>query len=143
MALSDYVFLCCERGANEGLFAEPFNAASNGVLAGLVRRPKQMRSADNALLIALLLLIGLGSLAFHLLADRASLFADVVPIDVFMLVYFRLCAEPPRRLIGTNGTAFDRLTCGGRYPARQRYARLRRSRLVLSFTLFLPSEPGE
>jgi hypothetical protein len=65
MALSDHVFLYCERGANEGLFAEPFNAASNGVLAGLDRRPKEMRSADNALLIALVLLIGLGSLAFH------------------------------------------------------------------------------
>ena len=135
MALSDHVFPNCERGANEGLFAEPFNAASNGVLAGLVRRPKQMRSADNALLIALVHLIGLGSLALHLLADRASRFADVVPIDV-MLVYFRLCAELPRRLIGTNGTDFGRLTCGGRYPARQTYARLRRSRLVLSFTLF-------
>jgi hypothetical protein len=96
MALSDHVFLYCERGANEGLFAEPFNAASNAafLLAALaailllLRRPKEMRSADNALLIALVLLIGLGSLAFHLLADRASLFADVVPIDVFMLVYF-------------------------------------------------------
>jgi hypothetical protein len=31
-------------------------------------------------------LVGLGSLAFHLLADRVGLLADVVPIDVFMLV---------------------------------------------------------
>ena len=29
MALSDHVFPNCERGANEGLFAEPSNAASN------------------------------------------------------------------------------------------------------------------
>ena len=46
-----------------------------------------MRSADHYLFIALVFLIGLGSLAFHLLADGASLLADVVPIDVFMLVY--------------------------------------------------------
>jgi threonine/homoserine efflux transporter RhtA len=66
MALSDHVFLYCERGANEGLFAEPFNAASNAAfwLAALaailllVWRPKERRSADNTLLIALVLLIG-------------------------------------------------------------------------------------
>ena len=73
MALSGHVFLYCERGANEGLFAEPFNAARNAAfwLAALaailllVRRPKEMRSADNALLIALVLLMGLGSLALR------------------------------------------------------------------------------
>jgi hypothetical protein len=59
-----------------------------------------MRSADHFLLIALVFLIGLGSLAFHLLADRASLLADVVPIDVFLLVYLgfalnRFLGVPP------------------------------------------------
>jgi len=29
MALSDHLLLYCEWGVNEGLFAEPFNAASN------------------------------------------------------------------------------------------------------------------
>jgi MYXO-CTERM domain-containing protein len=95
MTLSEHVFLYCERGRSEAIFAEPFNAASNAafLLAALAalgllrRRPKVMRSADHMLLIAFVFLIGLGSLAFHLLADRASLLADVIPIDVFMLVY--------------------------------------------------------
>jgi len=77
MGLSEHVFLYCERGRSEALFAEPFNAASNAAfllaaLAALLllfRRPKEMRSADHFLLIALVFVVGLGSLAFHLLAD--------------------------------------------------------------------------
>lgn len=108
MTLSEHVFLYCERGRNEALFAEPFNAASNAAfflaaLAALwllLRRPKEMRSADHALLIAIVFVIGLGSLAFHLLADRVSMLADVIPIDVFMLVYLgfalnRFLGVPP------------------------------------------------
>jgi Ceramidase len=108
MGLGEHVFLYCERGRGEALLAEPFNAASNAafLLAALValllllRRPKEMRSGDHFLLIALVFLIGLGSLAFHLLADRASLLADVVPIDVFLLVYLgfalnRFLGVPP------------------------------------------------
>ena len=108
MGLSERVFLYCERGRSEALFAEPINAASNAafLLAALVtlllllRRPKEMRSADQYLFIALVFVIGLGSLAFHLLADRASLLADVIPIDLFMLVYLgfalnRFLGVPP------------------------------------------------
>jgi hypothetical protein len=95
MSLSQHVFLYCERGTNEALFAEPLNAASNAsfLLAALaailllLRRPRELRSADHFLFIALVFLIGLGSLSFHLLADRASMLADVIPINVFMLVY--------------------------------------------------------
>jgi uncharacterized protein (TIGR03382 family) len=54
MGLSERVFLYCERGSSEALFAEPINAASNApfLLAALValllllRRPREMRSAD-------------------------------------------------------------------------------------------------
>jgi hypothetical protein len=95
MSLSQHVFLYCERGRNEALFAEPLNAASNAsfllaalaALLLLLRRPRELRSADHFLFIALVFLIGLGSLSFHLLADRASMLADVIPINVFMLVY--------------------------------------------------------
>jgi hypothetical protein len=95
MNLSERVFLYCERGANGALFAEPLNAASNisfllaalAALLLLLRRPREQRSADHFLFVALVFLIGLGSLSFHLLADRASLLADVIPINVFMLVY--------------------------------------------------------
>jgi hypothetical protein len=108
MSLSERVFLYCERGANGALFAEPLNAASNAAfllaaLAALIlllRRPREARSADHSLLIVLVFLIGLGSLSFHLLADRASLLADVIPINVFMLVYLgfalnRFLGVPP------------------------------------------------
>lgn len=94
-ALSEHVFRYCERATSEALFAEPLNAATNVafLLAALValllllRRPKDAQSADHFLLIALVFLIGLGSAAFHVFADRLSGLADVVPIGIFMLVY--------------------------------------------------------
>ncbi len=108
MGLSEHVFLYCERGTSAALLAEPFNAASNvafllAALAALwllLRRPKQDRSADHYLLIVLVFLIGLGSLAFHLFATQGTELADVIPIDVFMLVYFgfalnRFLGVPP------------------------------------------------
>jgi ceramidase len=95
MILSDHVFLYCERGTSGTLLGEPFNAASNGAfllaaLAGLLlllRRPAGAQSADQFLLVILVFLIGLGSLAFHLFATEGTKLADIVPIDVFMLVY--------------------------------------------------------
>ncbi len=95
MTLGEHIFLYCERGASAALLAEPVNAASNGAfllaalagLALLLLRPREQRSADHYLLIGLVLLIGLGSLAFHLYATSATELADVLPIGVFMLVY--------------------------------------------------------
>jgi hypothetical protein len=132
MSLGEKIFLYCERGTNEALFAEPLNAVSNlafflaalVALLMLMRRPRADRSADQPLLIALVVLIGLGSLAFHLFADRATLFADVVPIDIFMLVYLgfalnRFLRVPPGwtvlLLIGFTGIMFGtgQLKCWG------------------------------
>ena len=108
MNLGEHVFLYCERGTNEALLAEPINAASNGAfllaaLAGLVLvllRTREERSADHYLLVGLVLLIGLGSLAFHLFATQGTVLADVIPISVFMLVYLgfalnRFLGVPP------------------------------------------------
>jgi hypothetical protein len=108
MSPSEHVFLYCERGTNVTLLAEPFNAASNvafllAALAALwllFRAPKENRSADHFLLIGLVFLIGLGSLAFHLLGDHAAMLADVAPINVLMLVFLgfalnRLLGVPP------------------------------------------------
>jgi hypothetical protein len=123
MSFGEHVFLYCERGRSEALLAEPLNAASNAAfflaalaaLLLLLRRPKEDRSADLALLIALVFLIGLGSLSFHLLADKGTQLADVVPIDLFMLVYLgfalnRLLRVPPGwtvlLLIGFAGLMF-------------------------------------
>jgi Ceramidase len=93
--LGEHVFLYCERGTSAALLAEPINAASNGAfllaalggLALLLLRPREQRSPDHYLLIGLVLLIGLGSLAFHLYATKATELADVLPIFIFMLVY--------------------------------------------------------
>ncbi|HXG79040.1 MAG TPA: ceramidase domain-containing protein [Methyloceanibacter sp.] len=108
MTFGEHVFLYCERGNNSELLAEPFNAISNAafLLAGLIGlqlalwRPKEQRDADHVLLPVLVLFIGLGSLLFHLYADRGTALADVVPISVFTLVYLgfafnRLLGVPP------------------------------------------------
>ena len=132
MIFSEHVFLYCERGSDTALLAEPANAASNlgyifVALAGfwlLWRRPSERDAADSYLLAALILLIGLGSLAFHLFANRGSELADVVPIGLFMLVYVgialnRFLAVPPgwTMLIAAGFAALVYVTlqlkCGG------------------------------
>ncbi|MFD0986941.1 ceramidase domain-containing protein [Methyloligella solikamskensis] len=108
MALSDHVYNYCERGQDPGLWAEPLNAVTNGgfllaaivALGLLLRRPAASRSADHYLLIALVFIIGLGSLAFHLFATKATGLADTIPIGLFMLIYLafalnRLLQVPP------------------------------------------------
>src|SRR3990170_1667303 len=90
MTFGERVFLYCERGTSEALFAEPINAVSNAAfllaaLAGfllVLRRPPEERNADQFLLPVLVLFIGLGSLAFHLYADRGTALADVVAITM-------------------------------------------------------------
>ncbi len=106
MNLSEHVFLYCERGTSTLLLAEPWNAASNAgfILVGLIaidlllRRPVEQRSADQFLLAALILLIGLGSLSFHVFANRGTELADVIPINIFMLVYLGVALN---RFLGT------------------------------------------
>lgn len=108
MTFGEHVFLYCERGTDAALWAEPINTISNAgfFLAALMAwqlllwRPREERSADHYLLIALTFLIGFGSLAFHVYADEGTSFADIVPIGLFMLVYLgfalnRLLGVPP------------------------------------------------
>jgi len=98
MNFGEHVFQYCERGTDTALWAEPLNAISNAgfFLAALIFwqcllwRPQEQRNADHYLLIVLVLLIGLGSLAFHLFATAGTGLADVIPIAVFMLVYLGL-----------------------------------------------------
>jgi hypothetical protein len=106
MNLSEHVFLYCERGTSTLLLAEPWNAASNAgfIVVGLIaidlllRRPVEQRSADQFLLASLILLIGLGSLPFHVFASRGAELADVIPISIFMLVYLGFALN---RFLGT------------------------------------------
>lgn len=108
MTFGEHVFLYCERGTDAALWAEPVNAISNAgfFLAALVAwqlllwRPPEERSPDHFLLIGLTFLIGAGSLAFHVYADRGTELADIVPIALFMMVYLgfalnRFLAVPP------------------------------------------------
>ncbi len=108
MSLGEHVFLYCERGTDQALLAEPINAISNAafLIAALIGlqlvlwRPREERSADHYLFVALVFLIGLGSLAFHLLATQGTELADVIPIGAFMLVYLgfalnRFLGVPP------------------------------------------------
>lgn len=87
------VFDYCERVA-VGLWAEPLNAFSNvaflvaAVAALLVWR--QCRPADRAALLLILLTaaIGAGSFIFHTVATRGAMLLDVVPIALFIYLYF-------------------------------------------------------
>lgn len=88
------VDLYCER-TDPGLFAEPLNAASNlaffaaGLIALHGRRATGHPTVGDRLLIGLTLAIGAGSLAFHTLANRAGLIADVLPILLFQVTFLQ------------------------------------------------------
>ena len=85
----------CER-LGPAFWAEPWNALTNGafLLAALVayRVARRQGGPDRGvgLLIAILVMIGIGSFLFHTFATRWAVMADVVPIQIFILTYFAL-----------------------------------------------------
>ncbi len=91
-----YLDLYCERTA-PGLWGEPLNTLTNlGFLLAaylLFRRYRAQyggdlhRGWDRLLLIALLAAIGLGSGLWHLTAQSWAMWADVLPILIFISVY--------------------------------------------------------
>lgn len=81
----------CER-LGPGLWAEPLNALSNAaffIAALWAARAAARRGVEPViwLLIALVFVIGLGSLAFHTFANQWSELADVLPITLFIYGY--------------------------------------------------------
>lgn len=87
----------CER-LGIGFWAEPLNAASNlsFIIAGLLlfaQWRKGPRSAVGILLILNVLVIGTGSFLFHSFANRWSSLADVLPITLFIHLYFLLALQ--------------------------------------------------
>ncbi len=81
----------CER-LGPGLAAEPLNALSNAafLIAALWAARTALRKGVEPviwLLIALVFVIGLGSLAFHTFANHWSELADVLPITLFIYGY--------------------------------------------------------
>lgn len=114
----------CER-TSAAFWAEPANALSNAsflvaatvLLVGLGREGFRDRPA--MLLAAWIGVIGIGSFLFHTFANRWSLYADVVPIQVFILGYFFLAM---RRFLGLSLVFAGVLTAGfflvaGRLPS--------------------------
>ncbi|GAB2190284.1 ceramidase domain-containing protein [Sessilibacter sp. MAH2] len=87
----------CER-LDASFWAEPFNAVTNlaFIIAFIVLIPRAranfpfLEAGERIVLLAmmaLLVAIGVGSSAFHTLANRWSLMADVGPITLFQLVF--------------------------------------------------------
>jgi hypothetical protein len=81
----------CERVA-PGLLGEPLNALSNiSFFLAALWAAKAARAARADwpvwLLIVTVALIGAGSLAFHLFANRWSVLADIIPITLFIYGY--------------------------------------------------------
>lgn len=83
----------CER-IDPGYWAEPVNAITNAafVVAAIWAWRLAARAGDRGaqVLAVILGLIGIGSYLFHTHAQVWSLWADVVPIQVFILVYVHL-----------------------------------------------------
>lgn len=82
----------CER-VHTGVFGEPLNTLSNIaylIAAGLLyyNRPQsKKRDPAQPILTVLLMLVGLGSAAFHALPTSLTLLLDVVPIFLTMLFF--------------------------------------------------------
>jgi hypothetical protein len=96
----------CERVGPE-FWAEPLNAVSNiaiiisaALLIPVLQRADSKAREDPAhwVLISLVLLIGVGSGLFHTLAVRWAMWADVIPITVFTVVYAYLALRRFMRL---------------------------------------------
>ena len=91
----------CERlGPGSGLNRSMRGAMSAFIIAALWAARAAYRRGGGAgiwLLIALVFVIGLGSLAFHTFANRWSAMADVLPITLFIYGYLAFAL---RRFLG-------------------------------------------
>lgn len=89
----DTIDLYCER-LTHGFWAEPANAVTNvaflvaALAAFRLWRGRGGRDGPALALIAVTVCVGLGSFAFHTLATRPAMLADVLPIAVFIHGYF-------------------------------------------------------
>ena len=92
-----YIDLYCERLA-PGLFGEPANVLSNAaffVAAWLLARDARRLRAWRphiALLVALIVLVGIGSTVFHMVATTWAQWLDLGPILAFQLAFLGIYA---------------------------------------------------
>ena len=87
----------CER-LKHGLFEEPLNLFTNlsFIIAGLLilklvkKNASTLQRAGSRSLPILIIIIGIGSALFHSAANAWSMWADVIPIAVFVIYYLWL-----------------------------------------------------
>ncbi|MHC4433844.1 MAG: ceramidase domain-containing protein [Planctomycetota bacterium] len=91
----EYIDIYCERVGTE-FWAEPLNAVSNlgfivaaALLILTLQGNQRGRQADAStrVLIAIVILIGVGSGLFHTFAVRWAMWADILPITAFIVAY--------------------------------------------------------
>ncbi len=88
----------CEQGLINHLF-EPLNTISNlffvvsAVLLFFYFKKKKITDFKSKLFIGLILLIGMGSLIWHIVPMMATFFLDVIPIAMFLVVYLFFLLE--------------------------------------------------
>lgn len=89
------VMAYCERTGPD-FWAEPLNAASNvaflAAAAASARRARAADPPDRACLglAGLIAVVGIGSFLFHTLAVTWAMYADVIPITLFIVAYLAL-----------------------------------------------------
>lgn len=94
----------CER-TDASFWSEPVNAVTNAAfliaaaLAFAAWRKEPRTDWPALALILVLTAIGIGSFLFHTFANRWSMLADVIPITIFIYVYFFFAM---RRFFGLN-----------------------------------------
>jgi hypothetical protein len=104
MALNDPIDLYCER-LDAGFWAEPVNAVSNlafflaAIGAYMLWKREGRDDRFILLLIGLAVLVGIGSSLFHTFGTRWGLFADAIPIAIFVVCFL---AYTLRRLLGQS-----------------------------------------
>ena len=88
-----YLDSYCERAGQAHIWAEPINAISNiafliaaAIAIKMIKR-YSVQARDIKMLPVILVLIGLGSFAWHVMADEFTLMLDVIPITIFINLY--------------------------------------------------------
>ena len=104
---ADSLNIYCERLVPE-FWAEPINAITNlsfivgAVFAYRLGRQKQANTLGFYWLVTMLFAIGIGSFLFHTFANVWSMYADIVPINLFQLGFIALYGGLIGRQLGIS-----------------------------------------
>jgi hypothetical protein len=98
-----FLMAYCERLGQPAFWAEPLNAITNAAFLvaafGCFWLWRRAEARDWAVfaLMAIVVMIGIGSFLFHTIPNRITVLMDVLPIQAFILLYFGLAL---RRFLG-------------------------------------------